>query len=42
MTRIFLYTRPMMRFIKKHGLLDADFILPLLGVFLLITVGEVI
>jgi len=38
----FLYTINMMRFIKKHGLLDSDFVMPLLAVFLLITIGETI
>ena len=30
----------MMRFIQKHGLLDSDFIVPMLGVFLLLFLGE--
>jgi|DEB0MinimDraft_4_1074332.scaffolds.fasta_scaffold00358_16 hypothetical protein len=38
----FLYTINMMRFINTHGLLDLDFVLPILGVFLLITIGETI
>ena len=42
MTPTFWDNINMMRFINKHGLLDADFILPLLGVFLLITFGETI
>lgn len=31
-----------MKFIKQHGLLDADFVLPLLSVLVLITAGKVL
>jgi len=38
----FLYTIRMIEIIKKNGLLDADFIQPLVGLLVLIIIGEVI
>lgn len=38
----FLYNGYMMRFIQEHGLLDGDFIVPMVSVFLLLTIAEVI
>lgn len=39
---LFSYNSCMMRFIQKHGLLDSDFIVPMVSVFLLLTIAEVI
>ena len=36
----FLYNGHMMRFIQKHGLLDSDFVVPMLSLFLLLTIAE--
>jgi len=42
MGRTFLYTIRMIEIVKKNGLLDADFIQPLVGLLILIVLGEVI
>ena len=38
----FLYTIRMIEIIKKNGLLDADFVQPIVGLIILLVIGEVI
>jgi len=42
MTRIFWYTNSMIKQLKNLGLLDRDFVTTLVGLFTLITIGEII
>ena len=42
MTFTFLYTGTMIKMIRKNGLLDADFIQPIVFFTVLILIGEIV